>query len=95
MKQEETRKARQAAYAAKHRKKAKAIRRPDARIVESAYFEAFHVFISEFQPDLVLRGLSHVDTRARHILARQGYDPEQVADKISNMKDRLTATGPA
>lgn len=37
MQQEENRKARQAAYTAKHREKAKALRRPEARDVAAAY----------------------------------------------------------
>lgn len=99
MQQEETRKARQAAYAAKNRRKAKAIRRPDARTVADAYLAAveggglermMRVYIGKLAPDC------DVDARSRDavelvrsvavlVLLDKGYDLEQVKGKLATM----------
>ncbi|MBB4282617.1 hypothetical protein GGE43_002536 [Agrobacterium tumefaciens] len=92
-------KKRQAAYAAKNRRKAKAIRRPDARTIADAYLAAveggglermMRVYIGKLAPDC------DVDARARDavelvrqvavlVLLDKGYDLAQVRDKFASM----------
>jgi hypothetical protein len=92
-------KKRQAAYAARNRRKAKALRRPDARAIADAYMAAveggglermMRVYIGKLAPD------SDVDARTRDAveLVRQvavlalldkGYDLAQIRDKFASM----------
>jgi hypothetical protein len=90
---------RQAAYAAKNRRKAKALRRPDARAIADAYMAAveggglermMRVYIGKLAPDC------DMDSRARDavelvrsvavlVLLDKGYDVEQVRDKLASL----------
>lgn len=90
---------RQAAYAAKNRRKAKALRRPDARAIADAYMAAveggglermMRVYIGKLAPDC------DVDARSRDavelvrsvavlVLLDKGYDLEQVKGKLATM----------
>jgi hypothetical protein len=90
---------RQAAYAAKNRRKAKALRRPDARAIADAYLAAveggglermMRVYIGKLAPDC------DVDARTRDAveLVRQvavltlldkGYDLAQIRDKLASV----------
>jgi len=92
-------KKRQAAYAAKNRRKAKALRRPDARAIADAYMAAveggglermMRVYIGKLAPD------SDVDARTRDavelvrqvavlVLLDKGYDLAQIRDKFASM----------
>ncbi|MCZ7891046.1 hypothetical protein O9X99_05130 [Agrobacterium salinitolerans] len=92
-------KKRQAAYAAKNRRKAKALRRPDARAIADAYMAAveggglermMRVYIGKLAPDC------DVDARSRDavelvrqvavlVLLDKGYDLAQIRDKISSL----------
>lgn len=92
-------KKRQAAYAAKNRRKAKALRRPDARAIADAYLAAveggglermMRVYIGKLAPDC------DVDARTRDAveLVRQvavltlldkGYDLAQIRDKLASV----------
>lgn len=92
-------KKRQAAYAAKNRRKAKSLRRPDARAIADAYMAAIEggglermmrVYIGKLAPDC------DVDARSRDAvnLARQvavlvlldrGYDLAQIRDKMASL----------
>lgn len=92
-------KKRQAAYAAKNRRKAKALRRPDARAIADAYMAAveggglermMRVYIGKLAPD------SDVGARTRDavelvrqvailVLLDKGYDLAQIRDKISSL----------
>jgi len=92
-------KRRQAAYAAKNRRKAKALRRPDARAIADAYMAAveggglerlIRVYIEKLAPDC------DVDARARDAvelvrsvavlaLIDKGYDLAQIRDKLSSI----------
>ncbi|MDL2410651.1 hypothetical protein PY650_34805 [Rhizobium calliandrae] len=93
------RKKRQAVYAAKNRRKAKALRRPDARSIADAYLAAveggglermMRVYISKLAPDC------DVDARSRDavdlvrsvailVLLDKGYDLAQIRDKLATM----------
>ncbi|MBS0257005.1 MAG: hypothetical protein JSR13_04725 [Proteobacteria bacterium] len=95
-------KKRQAAYAAKNRRKAKALRRPDARAIADAYMAAveggglermMRVYIAKLAPD------SDVDARTRDavelvrsvavlVLLERGYDLEQIKEKIGSLSGR-------
>ncbi|MBX5235305.1 hypothetical protein HJC02_24015 [Rhizobium sp. NLR4a] len=99
-------KSRQAAYAAKNRRKAKAIRRPDARAIADAYLAAveggglermMRVYIGKLAPDC------DVDARARDavelvrtvatlVLLDKGYDHGQVKEKLAAMIVNPTTT---
>jgi hypothetical protein len=92
-------KKRQAAYAAKNRRKAKALRRPDVRAIADAYMAAvegggfermMRVYIGKLAPDC------DVDARTRDAveLVRQvavltlldkGYDLAQIRDKLASV----------
>ncbi len=92
-------KKRQAAYAAKNRRKAKALRRPDARAIADAYMAAveggglermMRVYIEKLAPD------SDVDGRTRDavelvrqvavlVLLDKGYDLAQIRDKLASI----------
>jgi hypothetical protein len=92
-------KSRQAAYAAKNRRKAKAIRRPDARAIADAYMTAvegggldrmMQVFIGKLAPDCDVDARSRdavelVRSVAMLVLLDKGYDHEQVKDKLATM----------
>lgn len=97
-------KKRQAAYAAKNRRKAKALRRPDARAIADAYLAAveggglermMRVYIGKLAPDC------DVDARTRDavelvravavlVLLDKGYDHDQIRDKLASMTGTLT-----
>ena len=90
---------RQAAYAAKNRRKAKALRRPDARAVADAYMAVveggglermMRAYISKLAPD------ADIDARSQDIvgivrnlvrlgLIEKGYDSDQIKDKLTSM----------
>ncbi|TCL72133.1 hypothetical protein [Rhizobium sp. BK251] len=90
---------RQAAYAARNRRKAKALRRPDARAIADAYLAAveggglermMRVYIGKLAPD------GDVDARTRDavelvrqvavlVLLDKGYDLAQIRDKFASM----------
>ncbi|NRF10803.1 hypothetical protein [Agrobacterium pusense] len=90
---------RQAAYAAKNRRKAKALRRPDARAIADAYLAAIEggglermmrVYIGKLAPDC------DVDARTRDavelvrsvavlVLLDKGYDLAQIRDKLASI----------
>lgn len=92
-------KKRQAAYAAKNRRKAKTIRRPDARAIADAYMAAveggglermMRVYIGKLAPRC------DVDARTREavelvrsvavlVLLDTGYDLGQIRDKLTAM----------
>lgn len=92
-------KKRQATYAAKNRRKAKALRRPDARAIADAYMAAveggglermMRVYIGKLAPDC------DVDARTRDavelvrqvavlVLLDKGYDLAQIRDKFASM----------
>ena len=92
-------KKRQAAYAAKNRRKAKALRRPNARAIADAYLVAveggglermMHVYIGKLAPDC------EVDARTRDavglvrsvailVLLDKGYDHDQIKDKLASI----------
>ncbi|RCW23176.1 hypothetical protein DFR48_10745 [Ciceribacter lividus] len=92
-------KKRQAAYAAMHRRKAKALRRPDARAIADAYMVAveggglermMRVYIGKLAPDC------DVDARTRDavelvrsvavlVLLDKGYDLGQIKDKLASL----------
>ncbi|WP_332302069.1 hypothetical protein [Rhizobium sp. GR12] len=93
---------RQAAYAAKNRRKAKALRRPDARAIADAYMAAveggglermMRVYIGKLAPDC------DVDARTRDavelvrsvavlVLLDKGYDLGQIRDKLASMTEQ-------
>ncbi len=90
---------RQAAYAAKNRRKAKAIRRPDARAIADAYMAAveggglermMQVFIGKLAPhcDVDARSRDAVELVrqvAMLVLLDKGYDHTQIKDKLGSM----------
>jgi uncharacterized ferredoxin-like protein len=92
-------KRRQAAYAAKNRRKAKAIRRPDARAIADAYMVAveggglermMRVYIEKLAPDCDVDARSRdavelVRSAAVLVLLDKGYDLEQVKGKLATM----------
>ena len=94
-------KKRQAAYAAKNRRKAKALRRPDARAVADAYMAAveggglermMRAYISKLAPDADIDARSHdvigiIRTLARLALIEKGFDNDQIKDKMTIMVD--------
>lgn len=93
---------RQAAYAAKNRRKAKALRRPDARAIADAYMAAveggglermMRVYIGKLAPDC------DVDARTRDavelvrqvavlVLLDKGYDLGQIRDKLASLAEQ-------
>ena len=89
-------KERQAAYAAKNRRKAKVLRRPDARAVADAYLAAveggtlermMRVYIGLLAPDCDVDGRTRdavglVRQVAMLVLLDRGYDHEQIKDKL-------------
>lgn len=95
-------KTRQAAYAARNRRKAKALRRPDARAVADAYMSAveggglermMRVYIGKLAPDC------DIDARTRDavelvrqvavlVLLDKGYDIAQIRDKLAAVGNR-------
>ncbi len=101
-------KKRQAAYAARNRRKAKALRRPDARAIADAYLAAveggglermMRVYIGKLAPDC------DVDARTRDavelvravavlVLLDKGYDHDQIRDKLASMAGTLTSCKP-
>lgn len=92
-------KARQAAYAAKNRRKAKALRRPDARAVADAYMAAvedgglermMRVYIGKLAPDADIDARSRdvieiVRTLVSLVLFDKGFDHDQIKDKLASM----------
>ena len=92
-------KKRQAAYAAKNRRKAKALRRPDARAVADAYMAAVEdgglermmkVYIGKLAPDVDIDARSHdvieiVRTLVSLVLFDKGFDHDQIKDKLASM----------
>lgn len=90
---------RQAAYAARNRRKAKALRRPDARAVADAYLAAveggglermMRVYISKLAPDCDVDARTQdavglVRSVAVLVLLDRGYDHDQIKDKLSSM----------
>lgn len=92
-------KARQAAYAAKNRRKAKALRRPDARAVADAYMAAvedgglermMRVYIGKLAPDADIDARSRdvieiVRTLVTFVLFEKGFDSDQIKDKMASM----------
>ena len=92
-------KKRQASYAARNRRKAKALRRPDARAVADAYMTAvegggleqiMRIYISKLSPEADASAgsrdvLEMVRNLARIILFEKGFDDEQVRDKMKSM----------
>ncbi len=92
-------KKRQAAYAARNRRKAKALRRPDARAIADAYLAAveggglermMRVYIGMLAPDC------DVDARTQDavglvrqvavlVLLDRGYDLAQIRDKMASL----------
>lgn len=93
------RKTRQAAYAAKNRRKAKALRRPDARAVEAAYRSvvedgplerALQIYFSKLAPETDAVARSHevielVRCLVPIALHDTGHDYEQAKDKLTSM----------
>lgn len=95
-------KKRQAAYAAKNRRKAKALRRPDARAIAQAYRSVVEdgplervtrIWISKLAPD------ADVDAHSRDVvelirslvqiaLHDAGYDYEQSKNKLASLASR-------
>lgn len=87
---------RQAAYAAKNRRKAKALRRPDARATADAYMAAvqgggleriMHFYIGKLAPDCDLDARTRdavelVRSVAVLVLIEKGYEPAQIKDKL-------------
>ncbi len=94
-------KKRQAAYAAKNRRKAKALRRPDARAVADAYMAAVEegglermmkVYIGKLAPDADVDARSQdvikiVRTLVSMVLFEKGFDGDQIKDKMASMID--------
>ncbi|MDP9837705.1 hypothetical protein J2T09_002462 [Neorhizobium huautlense] len=94
-------KKRQAAYAAKNRRKAKALRRPDARAVADAYLAAveggglermMRAYISKLAPECDADARSHdviaiLRNLVRLALMEKGYDGDQIKDKMASMGD--------
>lgn len=94
-------KKRQAAYAAKNRRKAKALRRPDARAVADAYMAAveggglermMRAYISKLAPECDIDARSQdviaiVRNLVRLALMEKGYDGDQIRDKMASMGD--------
>lgn len=92
-------KKRQAAYAAKNRRKAKALRRPDARAVADAYMAAvesdgmkrmMRAYISKLAPEADIDSRSQdiigiVQNLVRLGLIEKGYDSDQIKDKLTSM----------
>ena len=93
-------KKRQAAYAAKNRRKAKALRRPDARAVADAYMAAvesdgmkriMRAYISKLAPDADIDARSQdvillVRNLVRLSLMGKGYDSDQIREKCNQLK---------
>ncbi|MDP9590496.1 UNVERIFIED_ORG: hypothetical protein J2W19_003055 [Shinella zoogloeoides] len=91
---------RQAAYAAKNRRKAKALRRPDARAVADAYMAAvesdgmkrmMRAYITKLAPDADLDARSQdiiviVRNLVRLSLMGDGYDSDQIRDKLRSIE---------
>lgn len=92
-------KKRQAAYAAKNRRKAKALRRPDARAIADAYMavvegggleQMMRIYIAKLAPDSDIDARSHdvvgiVRNLVRLALADKGFDSDQVKDKLASI----------
>lgn len=92
-------KKRQASYAARNRRKAKARRRPDARAVADSYMTAveagglervMRIYISKFAPDTDATVGSRqvvelIRNLARIALLEKGFDDEQGKDKMRLM----------
>jgi hypothetical protein len=92
-------KKRQAAYAAKNRRKAKALRRPDARAVAEAYRSVvengplermLQIYFSKLTPDADAAARSReVVELVRNLvpiaLHDSGYDYQQAKDKLASM----------
>lgn len=92
-------KKRQAAYAAKNRRKAKALRRPDARAVADAYLAAveggglermMRAYVSKLAPECDVDARSQdviaiVRNLVRLALMEKGYDGDQITDKMASM----------
>lgn len=93
---------RQAAYAAKNRRKAKALRRPDARAVADAYMAAvegdgmkriMRAYISKLAPDADIDARSQdiigiVRNLVRLALIEKGFDSDQIKDKLASMTEQ-------
>ena len=95
-------KKRQAAYAAANRRKAKALRRPDARAVADAYLTAVEgndlermmkVYIGMLVPDCDVEARSRdaielVRIAAKAVLVAKGYHLDQIKDKLAAMTEQ-------
>ena len=95
-------KKRQAAYAAKNRRKAKAIRRPDARAIADAYMAAveggglkriMRLYIGKLAPDCDLDARTRdavelVRSVAVLVLIEKGYGLAQIKDKLASMTEQ-------
>ena len=94
------RRERQAAYAAKNRRKAKALRRPDARAVADAYMAAveggglermMRAYISKLAPECDVDARSQdvitiIQNLVRVALMDKGYDGDQIRDKLESIR---------
>ncbi|TAY24458.1 hypothetical protein ELH92_25890 [Rhizobium ruizarguesonis] len=92
-------KKRQAAYAAKNRRKAKALRRPDARAIADAYLAAveggglermMRVYVGKLAPDCDLDARTRdavelVRSVAVLVLVEKGFDLNQIRDKLASI----------
>lgn len=93
---------RQAAYAARNRRKAKALRRPDARAIADAYLAAveggglermMRIYIGKLAPDCDVNARTRdavglVRSVAVLVLLERGYDLEQIKEKIGSLSGR-------
>jgi len=93
-------KARQAAYAAKHREKSKSLGRPDARAVADAYMavvedggleKLMRIYISKIAPDVDADAGSRqikamIRSLVRVTLLERGYNDEQIKNKMGSMQ---------
>lgn len=100
-------KKRQAAYAAKNRRKAKALRRPDARAVAEAYRSVvedgplermLQIYFRKLAPDADAgaqsRGIIElVRTLVPVALHDAGHDYEQAKDKLASMLTKTQSGG--
>lgn len=92
-------KKRQAAYAAKNRRKARALRRPDARAVADAYMAAveggglervMRIYMEKLAPQASVDAPSTevveiIRNLVRLILLDKGFDGDQIRDKLASM----------